>query len=126
MPGIVHTDMPHLTVRLGVCEESLPGPAGEGGDRGGGEDGIVQAGLPWHSLSQPVQRVARVRVTSGLGLGLRLTTTSWVWGRSGGGWSHKNYKQHHGFNKLTRSRSFDKKEGRKWYVGDCESFIIIK
>ena len=82
LPLSVQTDVPHLALRLGVCEESLPGAAGEGGGRRGGEDGIVHPGLPRHGLSQPVQRVSRVRVTSSLGLGLGPTTALGF--RSGG------------------------------------------
>ena len=73
--------MPDLTLGLGVCEQPLPGPAVEGGVRGGGEDGIVEAGLPRHGLSQPVQGVSGVRVSSSLGLG----PTAALWSRSGGG-----------------------------------------
>ena len=88
LPVSVHTDVPHLTLGLGVGEEPLPGAAGEGGVGGGGEDGIVQARLTRHGLSQPVQRVVRVRVTSRVGLGLGPTTA--LWPRSGGGGS-QNY-----------------------------------
>ena len=83
LPIRVHTDMPDLTLGLGVCEQPLPGPAVEGGVRGGGEDGIVQAGLPRDGLSQPVQGVSGVRVASSLGLGLGPTAA--LWSRSGGG-----------------------------------------
>ena len=85
LPVSVHTDVPHLALRLGVSEEPLPGAAGEGGGGGGGEDGIVQAWLTRHRLSQPVQRVARVRVTSRVGLSLGLGPTTALWPRSGGG-----------------------------------------
>ena len=48
LPVKVQTDVPHLTLRLGVGEQSLPGVAGELGVGGAGVDGVVEAGLSRH------------------------------------------------------------------------------